>query len=777
MTTSGWGALRQYKISAALHLALALVVVVVCLLAGVAHAQQRFSRIVVDGNQRIERSTILTYAAIAPNTDVTPAQLNDAYQRLQGSGLFEDVAVTPRGNRLVITVREFPTINQISIEGNKRIKDEDLLPVIGSESRRVYVPAQAEADAAAIADSYRQAGRYAAEVTPKIIRRAENRVDLVFEVQEGKTVEIQRLSFVGNRHFSDRRLRAALKTKQAGLFRQLIRSDSYAADRLEVDKSILRDFYLSRGFVDAQVLSATAEVIRDRSGFFVTFNLREGQQFDFGEISAISDLEDVDAADFEDVIRIRSDRNYSPNIVDDAIARMEELATQKGLNFIRVEPRVTRHDDTRKLDVSFELVRGPRIFVERIDIEGNTTTLDRVIRRQFTPVEGDPFNPRQIREAAERIRALGFFDNPDVTTREGSAPDQLIVDVNVEEKPTGTLSFGATYSASSGIGGSISLSENNFLGRGQAVKAQFGFGLSDQNYELSLQEPAFLNRNLSLGLSAYYETSTGYLEFFNTRRYGFRPSLSFPVSRNGRVETRMRLSSDTILGVDTANSSPIVTGDAGTVFTSSIGATYTYDTRSTGFDPSSGVLLRLGADLAGPPGQARYIKTEATVGGRKAIFDEEVVLSAQFQGGALVALNGGSTRITDRFFMNEGQMRGFQRNGIGPRDTGATNNDPLGGNMYAVARFEAKFPVGLPSEYGISGGLFYDVGSVWGLNNTTGTGGAGSVDASMHLRTVVGVSIFWDSILGPLRFNFSKPLSVQTYDETQTFDLTISSTF
>lgn len=775
MMTSGWGALRRIRYSAVLHMAMA--VLLACLVASGAQAQERFSRIVVEGNQRIERSTILTYAAIAPNTDVTPAQLNDAFQRLQGSGLFEEVAVTPRGNRLVITVREFPTINQISIEGNKRLKDEDLEAVVQSESRRVYSPAQAESDAAAIADSYRQAGRYAAEVTPKIIRRSDNRVDLVFEVQEGKVVEIQRLSFVGNRHFSDRRLRAALQTKQAGLFRQLVRADSYAADRLEVDKQILRDFYLSRGYVDAQVLSATAEVIRDRSGFFVTFTVREGQQFDFGEISATSDLEEVDPAAFEDIIRIRSGRNYSPNIVDDAIARMEELATQQGLNFIRVEPRITRHDDTRTLDVAFELVRGPRIFVERIDIEGNTTTLDRVIRRQFEVVEGDPFNPRQIREAAERIRALGFFDNPEVTTREGSTPEQLIVDVNVEEKPTGTLSFGATYSAGSGLGGSVSLSENNFLGRGQAVKAQFGFGLSNQNYELSLREPAFLNRDLALGMRAYYETSTGYLEFFNTRRYGFVPSLSFPVSRYGRLETRIRLSSDTILGVDTVNSSPIVTGDAGTVSTMSIGATYTYDTRKTGFDPSSGVLLRFGADLAGPPGQSRYIKTEATVGGTKSILDEEVVLSVQLQGGVLVPLNGSSTRITDRFFMNEGQMRGFQRNGIGPRDTGATNQDALGGNAYAVARFEAKFPIGLPAEYGISGGVFYDIGSVWGLNNTTGTGGAGSVDDSLHLRTVVGVSIFWDSILGPLRFNFSKPVSVQSYDNTQVFDLTISTNF
>jgi len=369
----------------------------------------RFTSVQISGNQRVDAATILSYAGISRGQTLSAAELNDAYQHIVDSGLFEEVDLQPRGGTLTIKVREYPTINVISIEGNKRLKDADLMKIIRSKSRHVYSPSVAEADAAAITDAYRQAARYAASVTPKIIRRSENRVDLVFEVVEGRVTEIERLGFVGNRAFSDRRLRRVLATKQAGLLRAIIKRDTFIADRIQFDRQVLRDFYLSRGYVDFQILSVTSELARKRNGFFITFKIHEGQKYQFGKITTVSDLDGIDPEEFQKASKIRPGMTYTPTAVDNTITRMERLALKKGLDFIRVEPHVTRNDRDLTLDVEFAVTKGPRVFVERIDIEGNATTLDRVIRRQFRTVEGDPFNPREIRDASERIKALGFF--------------------------------------------------------------------------------------------------------------------------------------------------------------------------------------------------------------------------------------------------------------------------------------------------------------------------------------------------------------------------------
>src|SRR6056297_3964846 len=426
----------------------------------------RFSTVAIEGNQRIEAGTVLSYAGIERGETVSAGQLNDAYQRILASGLFEEVEVEPQGSRLVIRVTEFPTVNRIAFEGNDKIKDEDLSGFIQSQSRQVFSPTQAERDAQIITEAYAQNGRIAARVTPKVIRRSDNRVDLVFEIFEGRKIEVQRIGFVGNRAYSDRRLRRVIESKQTGLLRALIERDTFVEDRINFDRQVLTDFYNSRGYVDFRVTGTNAELARERDAYFVTFNIEEGQQFRFGEITTVSEVPGVDPAEFRSVLRIKPGVIYSPSHVENSIARMERLGIKKGIDFLRVEPRITRNDRDLTLDVEFQLVRGPRVFVERIDIEGNTTTLDRVIRRQFEVVEGDPFNPRQIREAAERIRALGYFETAEVDAREGSRPDQVVVDVDVEESTTGSLTFGGSFSSDAGLGISIGFRERNFLGRG-----------------------------------------------------------------------------------------------------------------------------------------------------------------------------------------------------------------------------------------------------------------------------------------------------------------------
>lgn len=739
----------------------------------------RFSQVRIEGNQRIEPETILSHAGIARGETVSAGQLNDAYQRILNSGLFESVSVEPRGSTLLIKVKEFPTINRISFEGNKRLKDADLAQIVRSQSRHIYSPSTAEADAAVLTEAYSQQGRYSATVTPKIIRRSGNRVDLVFEIVEGKVVEIERLSFVGNRAFSDRRLRRVLETKQAGLFRAIIQKDTFIADRVEFDKQVLRDFYLSRGYIDFRVLSVNSEIARERDGFFLTFNVREGQSFKFGEVSAVSDLPDVDAEEYMRAIKIKPGKTYTPVAVETTIARMERLAIQNGLNFIRVEPRVTRNDRDLTLDIEFVISRGPRVFVERIDIEGNATTLDRVIRRQFKVVEGDPFNPRQIREAAERIRNLGFFSKADVNARQGTGPDQVIVDVNVEEQPTGSLDLGASYGTDGGLGFSIGFKESNFLGRGQRFDFSLNTASETNSVGFSFVEPSLLGRNVRLRFSGNYSTTEGFNSTFDTRKTSFGLGLEFPISENGRLELRYSIGTDKIFNLEAPTPplviSPILQAEEaeGTVVTSKLGYGFSYDTRRTGLNPNAGIVLRFGQDFAGLGGDAKYIKTTALVGAETKVYNEEVTLRAVLEGGAIASLSGTNSRTNNRFFLNGAKMRGFESLGIGPRNGNDINGNALGGNMFAVARFDAEFPLGLPEEYGINGGLFLDIGSVWGLDNTYGSG----VDDELHWRSSIGFSILWNTGIGPLRFNFSKALQKEDYDRDRSFELTIQTKF
>lgn len=737
----------------------------------------RFTTIDIQGNKRIEDIAILTYAGIAKGETITAGQLNDAYQRIEDSGVFESIVLEPRDSTLRITVVERPTINRINFEGNRRVQDNELSAIIGSTQRRVFIPEVAERDAARIAEVYSQEGRLAAKVTPKIIRLSDNRVDLVFEILEGDVIEIERLSFVGNRAYTDRRLRQVLGTKQAGLLRSLIRSDTLIEDRIEFDQQLLRDFYQSRGYVDFRVNSVNAELARERDGYFLVFNVQEGQQFRFGEITTVSEMNGVEAEEYQETLKIKPGVVYSPTLVENAIARMERLGITNGVDFLRIEPRITRNDRDLTLDVEFALTRGPRIFVERIDIEGNTTTLDQVVRRQFRIVEGDPFNPREIRESAERIRALGYFSNAEVEAREGTTPDQVIVDVDVDELPTGSLNFGGSYSTSDGFGILISFREDNFLGRGQQLGLDLSTAQEAQRYGFSFTEPALLGRDLSLGFAIdYFENENSYASY-DTEKLIFRPELSFPVSDNGRFALNYRLER-----VDMKQRNPRENGiviqneiDVGKEWISSIGYEYSYDSRRTGLNPNAGYLFQFGQDLAGIGGDSEYVRTQATAIAQTKVLSEEVTLRATLEGGMLNWL-GGNSRVTDRFLLDPSIMRGFETGGIGPRDQSLGASDGLGGNLFVVARFEAEFPLGLPEELGIMGGVFYDIGNLWNLDDVNTTGGT-IVGESGSFRHVVGVSLFWETPLGPLRFNFSNALIKESFDDEQQFDLTISARF
>ncbi|MDB3927903.1 outer membrane protein assembly factor BamA [Paracoccaceae bacterium] len=749
-----------------------------------------FSKFEVSGNQRIESNTILNYAGLERDVTISAGALNTAYRNILASGLFERVDMEPVGDTLKILVVELPTLNQIVFEGNKRLKSEALIKAIQSQPRRVFNAELAEQDAARVVDAYVQKGRLAARVTPKAIRRADNRVDLVFEVFEGGLVEIERLSFVGNRAFSERRLRRILATKQAGFLRSVISKDTFIADRIDYDKQLLADFYLSRGFVDFKITNVASELSRKRDAMFVTFMLQEGQQFSVGEVSVVSDIETVDLDAFGAAIKVTTGDTYSPLPIETDITRLERFALMQGKDFLRVEPNITRNDRTLTLDIEYELSNGPRVFVERIDIKGNATTLDKVIRRQFNVVEGDPFNPRKIRQSAERIKALGYFSQSRVEPREGSSPDQVIIDVSVVERPTGSLGFGGTYASTTGLGGEITFEEANFLGRGQALGFAISTAKTNKKLEFNFREPAFLERDVSAGIQLSYAGFNPDTTDYKVTNLSLSPSLKFPLTENSALDLAYTIAQSKVSADSTTGLSAVIAGgivkseiDKGDVLNSSISYNYYYDTRRKGLDSNSGVFLRFGQEIGGFGGDNAFIKSNFEITGVTNVMAEEVKLITTLEAGT-ISFNKGSSRVSDRYQLGSNMMRGFDVNGIGPRETGTMTylgnlyafDDALGGQNYAVARFEAQFPLGIPNEYGLTGGIFYDVGSLWGLDDITTATGTVESD-KFKLRQTIGFSLFWTTVIGPLRFNFMDVLQSETFDKTESFELTIATRF
>jgi outer membrane protein insertion porin family len=732
-----------------------------------------FSRIDVDGNKRIETSTIITYSGLVTDQVFGADDLNRAYQNILASGLFESVEVVPNGNRLVIKVNEFPTVNKIAFEGNRRINDTTLRAVVGMQPRRVFNPDKVDTDRAAIAQVYADQGRLAARVTPKIIRRSDNRVDVIFEIFEGAITEIERIGIVGNKVFSDRRLRRVLDTKQAGFLRLFVRRDTFLTDRIEFDKRLLTDFYNARGYIDFQINDVNAELTEENNAYFVTFNVREGQMFRFGDVTLTSERSDIDVKDFKIAISAETGDVYSPTLMEKNLSRLEARATQLGLDFVRVTPRVTRNDADLTLDVEFVLEQGERVFVERIDITGNTTTLDRVIRRQFRISEGDPFNPRLIREAAERIRVLDFFGNAGVNARAGTQPGQIIVDVEVEERPTGSLQLGATYSGDNGFGVVIDYSERNFLGRGQTLSFAIRSGIDNQSYEFNFTEPEFLNPELGFNLGLSYGETDNQGAAYDTRNLDITPSLSFPLSEYSRLSVRGNVSATEMLNPGTVGS--IVENEItrGRLDNAGFGFTYRYDTRGVGLDPSSGIAVIYNQDFGGIAGdKGAFSKSTIRTIGERAIMNDDVVLRGVLEAG-LLHHTGGSSRVTDRFFLPATVLRGFEFAGMGPRQRDGTINDALGGNKYTVAKFEVDFPLGLPEEYGMSGGAFYHAGNLW----DTGAKGDELLYDNGAWRHVVGATLYWTTPIGPLRFDFTRALKKETQDEERTFDMSIATRF
>jgi outer membrane protein insertion porin family len=771
----------------------------------------RVDRIEIQGAQRIEDETIRSYLRIAEGDVVTRAAVNGALKRLFATGLFRDVRITPRGSEdarggrtLLVVVVENPVINAISFEGNRRIDDEILQAQIRSRLRGAFTRARAEADAQTILDAYRAAGRYSATVEPKIIKRDRNRIDLVFEISEGDEVGVSAINFVGNTAYSDRRLRGAIMTSESGWWKLFASADNYDPDRLEFDKQLLRRFYFARGFADFEVLSAVAELGPERDGFFITFTVNEGEQYENGEVQLLSNVIGVDPETYTHLIETDRGDTYDADLVERSIRSVLNAATEDGVNFINVRPEAKKRvgeDGTPLIDIIYRIIDAPKVYVDRIEITGNSRTLDKVVRREFEFAEGDAFNAYWLQRSRDNIRSLGFFSEVDVKTRRGAGDDRVIVDTTVVEQSTGDISFGIGFSTAESFGGDISLTERNFLGRGQFVRASASLTADRQYFDFRFTEPYFLDRNLRVGFNIFHaEVDNQDSSSFDSRRTGFKPRVGFSIDENSKIDFSYLIENSTIRGVPTT-ASPLIQTDAESRLVSAVGYDYQLDFRDSKNQPTEGFVLRLGQDFAGLGGDALYVKTEGSVKGYQSFFREELIASLEIAGGGLFGFGSDEIKVNDRFFLGGNSFRGFESSGIGPRDTNRisldTNgdnrgdrnqniDDALGGNYYAISRADLSFPLGLPEEYGIHGGLFMDAGAVWGLDDNSYSAfnqadptaaQRFSVDDDIKIRAAAGASIFWRSPFGPIRFNFAKPILKEDNDRDEFFRFTAGTRF
>lgn len=746
--------------------------------------------ILVEGARRVDADTVKAYMTVREGQPATAAQINESLRRLFETGLFEDVSISPLGDGLLVQVVEAAYINRVAFEGNDEIKSEELQGVVQSSPRNAFSRAAADKDAQAILDLYRRTGRYGASVEPQIIRRENNRVDLVFEIDEGGRTGVRDISFVGNARFSDRNLRGIINTRESGIMGWLFTSDTYDPDKLEYDKELLRRYYLENGHADFQVLSATAELTPDREDFVITFSIEEGERYAFGEMSVDTPLTDLDLDLLQTQLEMEPGDEYNADLVDRTIENLVYEAGRAGYAFIDVRPEPRKNIEEKTVDLVFRIAEGPRVYVERIDIEGNSRTQDRVLRREFTIAEGDAYDVNAVQAARGRLRALGFFSDVQVATERGSADDRAVVKVAVKEQLTGSISFGVGYSSSDGPIGDITISERNFLGRGQFVSARLNISGDEQAISFGFQEPALLDRDLATGFSIDYTKFDRTDEAsFQETALGFRPYVEFPLSEKQRLRLRYRVSSDEIRDIK-FYASPAIFADEGDQITSSVGATWTYDERNDAAEPTDGYFMSVTQDIAGLGGDAYYSRTVARAKTWTSFFDDQVVANLEVETGGIVGF-GSDLRVTDRFFLGGDRFRGFDSAGIGPRDNSTYNDgttqrgrdDSLGGKYYAVARTNITFPLGLPEELGLYGGLFADAGTVWSLDETSyvDTNSVGSptvnIDDGLSIRASVGASLFVDSPFGPLRFNFAYPILSEDYDQREYFRFTAGTRF
>lgn len=784
----------------------------------------------VQGNQRVEANTVASYLLFAPGDPYSETRLDTSVKTLYATGLFADVSIDPRDGNVLVSVIENPIINRVILEGNKSLKSDKITDEISAEPRAIFTRSSVQEDVTRIIELYRQSGRFAATVAPKVVQQPQNRVDLIFEITEGPVTGVRRINIIGNAEFPDRRLRKEMATTESSWYKFFSSNDNYDPGRLQYDQEQLRTFYTNRGFADFRVVSAVAELTPDQEDFYITFTVDEGDEYRWGEISVETELDTLNKTFLENLIPFQTGEIYNASRVEDAIDSLNFAAGIGGYAFVDIQPQIDRNRDTKTVDMVFNVIEGQRTYIERIDIVGNTTTLDSVIRREMELVEGDAFNRVLLERSRSRVRSLRFFEEVEITERQGSAPDRAIVEVEVTEQPTGELSFSAGFSSADAFLVDLSITQRNLRGRGQLLRFVIRASSNRREIDLRFTEPRFLGRNLAASFNLFDVTIDLIDEAqFRQSRTGGQVSFAFPLTEYTRFNGRYTLRQEDIEFPQQDQCPAILAGQSsgagstsrnlrslceqlGGRLSSIFGYSFTWDRRNDPITPTGGFDVQLSQDIAGIGGDVRYLRTDARANFYKGLF-KDVIASASLSGGYIRGWGDDSVAINDRYFKGNFEFRGFDNAGVGPRvvrfetqnegdEVVEFRRNALGGNAFALANAEVSFPLGVAS---LLGSLFVEAGTVGLLdeseqyNEITGFAADGLSDLftvgsscegitvagvvcertedGLDPRVTAGMSIFWESPFGPIRFDFTQPIVKQPYDDRQSFQFTTRTRF
>lgn len=721
------------------------------------------NKINVEGLQRVERETVLSYVNIASGSDVSEDQLNDAFKKLYATGLFSDVKFNMNSDILDIKVSENPIVNKRFFDGNDKVDDKMLESEVQLGPRSIYSVAKVQEDTQRILNIYKRVGRYAAAVEPKVIERDQNRVDLIYEIDEGPLAKITKINFVGNKHYSDSDLQGEILSKETRWWRIFSSSENYDPEKTNYDKELLRRFYLKRGYADFRVISAVAELSPDSESFIITMVLEEGKRYKIRNIDIKSTIPDVKVKKLKRELEISKGDWYNADAVEKSVYALTEELGKKGFAFVEVEPVLNKNMQDGTMDITFRIREGARIFIDRINITGNTRTYDEVIRREFRLNEGDAFNAAKIRASRRNIENLNYFSKVDIQTAPTDDQNKANVNVDVTEKSTGYFNVGVGYSTVNGALIRTGVTENNFRGKGQQLGFDVGISQREQDYNINFTEPYFMGLPLSAGVDLFrsetdYQDESSYDEIVTGGRMRFGWKYTDDLTQS----VRYTLKQDEIKNVS-RHSSIYIQNEEGKYVDSAFGQTLAYDKRDSAIDPKEGYYLSFGNDVSGAGGDDKYLRFDAKSYLYYTFF-EDYTLKMFINGGYVTGYGNENVRLAQRYFLGGSTMRGFDSAGIGARDK--YTKDALGGNWMVYGGSELAFPVGL-DEVGIKGRTFVDVGTIGKPDNVS----YDIVEYSSSPRVSVGFGFTWLSPMGKIDLDFGFPIVKEDYDETQVFRL------
>lgn len=713
----------------------------------------------VSGNKRIETETVIANLPLKVGDSFDDLQLNQALKDLFATGYFADVQIHRRGKDLVIEVIENSLINRISFEGNSKLKDDKLTEEIQLRPREVLSRTKIQAAQQRILEIYRRLGRFDATVEPKVIRLEENRVDLVFEINEGEVTYVRKINFIGNKHFSSSRLEDQLFTKRKRWFRLWASDDTFDPDRFIADQQNLQQYYFDMGYPDFRLISAVAELSPDHKDFYLTFTIEEGEKYTYGKVDVVSHLKQVNAAELKSFIGIQSGDQFSRKQIENTATTLNNHVGTYGYAFADIQPRIEKNRAKKTVDLIFEVREGPRVYIERIDILGNDRTRDEVIRRELSLLEGDAYNATKIKKAEKNLKDLGYFKKSEVVTEQGSAPDKARLVVKVEEQPTGEMGVAAGFSTLDGILGNIKFSERNFMGTGRIVHANLTLARRMQEFDVGITDPYFLGYNLEAGVDLFRLRSTR-LSHYVSATNGISPHIAYAITEYLGQTISYTLKDDHVSHI-ASDASDFIKQQAGKFITSAIAQTLAYDRRDSRIDPTSGYVVSLSNQYAGLGGKVNYLKNSV---GASWFYSpiEDVVLNVRGAIGDIERVGNKTIRIVDSIQLGADTFRGFAWGGIGPRDR--ITGDPLGATRFWTGTVETLFPIGLPNEFGVKGAVFTDFGTSW----KPGVRGPQVID-KRSIRASIGVGLSWTSPFGPLKIDYAIPVKKQRFDDTQRF--------